>query len=67
MNIPKSGDIHAKSETESVREYTIVYYMKKATNGHILRFTYESVRFPKIGCDGVENCYNKILMKGKIG
>lgn len=44
-----------------VREYTIVYYMKKTTNGYILRFAYESVRFPKIGCDDGENCYNKVL------
>ena len=35
--------------------------MKKTTNGYILRFAYESVRFPKIGCDDGENCYNKVL------
>lgn len=34
-------------------------------DGYILRFTYESVRFAKIGCGDVENCYNKVLMKGK--
>ena len=58
----RSNRKHAlKAETVRVREYTIVYYMKKTTNGHILRFTYKSVRFPKIGCDDGENCYNKVL------
>ena len=50
-----------KAEKIRVREYTIVYYMKKTTNGYILRFAYESVRFQKIGCDDGENCYNKVL------
>lgn len=39
--------------------------MRKSTDGYILRFTYESVRFAKSGCGCGENCYNKVLMKGK--
>ena len=43
----------------------IVYYMRKPADGYILRFTYESVRFAKISCEGVVKCYNKVLTKGK--
>ena len=39
--------------------------MRKPADGYILRFTYESVRFAKISCEGVVKCYNKVLTKGK--